>query len=90
MGKAQQLLAGLQATGDESRQLQAAIEMCQVKLLVYILVLNFVHRFVCFQCFTCSCLLWEMRTLWGVSLYARYHMILKSYSRFFFNEVSAR
>ena len=30
MGKAQQLLAGLQATGDESRQLQAAIEMCQV------------------------------------------------------------
>ena len=28
--KAHQLLQGLQATGDESRQLQAVIEMCQV------------------------------------------------------------
>ena len=30
--KAHQLLQGLQATGDESRQLQAVIEMCQVRL----------------------------------------------------------
>ena len=30
MSRAQQLLAGLQATGDESRQLQAVIEMCQM------------------------------------------------------------
>ena len=32
MSRAQQLLAGLQATGDESRQLQAVIEMCQVRV----------------------------------------------------------
>ena len=33
--KAHQLLQGLQATGDESRQLQAVIEMCQVCTLIY-------------------------------------------------------
>ena len=32
-GKAQQLLAGLQAAGDESRQLQAVIEMCQLLVM---------------------------------------------------------
>ncbi|KAF3692919.1 E3 ubiquitin-protein ligase TRIP12 [Channa argus] len=31
--KAQQLLQGLQATGDESQQLQAAIEMCQLLVM---------------------------------------------------------
>ena len=31
--KAQQLLQGLQATGDESRQLQAVIEMCQLLVM---------------------------------------------------------
>ena len=33
MSRAQQLLAGLQATGDESRQLQAVIEMCQMLVM---------------------------------------------------------
>eukprot|EP00092_Neocalanus_flemingeri_P014477 GFUD01015622.1.p1 GENE.GFUD01015622.1~~GFUD01015622.1.p1 ORF type:complete len:1754 (-),score=538.42 GFUD01015622.1:509-5770(-) len=33
MSRAQQLLAGLQATGDESRQLQAVIEMCQLLVM---------------------------------------------------------
>ena len=33
MTRAQQLLAGLQATGDESRQLQAVIEMCQMLVM---------------------------------------------------------
>jgi len=32
-GKAQQLLQGLQAAGDESRQLQAVIEMCQLLVM---------------------------------------------------------
>ena len=31
--RAQQLLQGLQATGDESRQLQAVIEMCQLLVM---------------------------------------------------------
>lgn len=31
--KAQQLLQGLQAAGDESQQLQAAIEMCQLLVM---------------------------------------------------------
>lgn len=31
--KAQQLLQGLQATGDESQQLHAAIEMCQLLVM---------------------------------------------------------
>ena len=31
--KAQQLLSGLQAVGDESRQLQAVIEMCQLLVM---------------------------------------------------------
>lgn len=31
--KAQQLLVGLQATGDESEQLQAVIEMCQLLVM---------------------------------------------------------
>ena len=31
--KAHQLLTGLQATGDESRQLQAVIEMCQLLVM---------------------------------------------------------
>jgi E3 ubiquitin-protein ligase TRIP12 len=31
--KAQQLLQGLQASGDESRQLQAVIEMCQLLVM---------------------------------------------------------
>ena len=33
MSRAQQLLAGLQAAGDESRQLQAVIEMCQLLVM---------------------------------------------------------
>jgi len=33
MSKAQQLLTGLQAVGDESRQLQAVIEMCQLLVM---------------------------------------------------------
>ena len=33
MSRAQQLLAGLQAAGDESRQLQAVIEMCQMLVM---------------------------------------------------------
>lgn len=33
MSRAQQLLSGLQATGDESRQLQAVIEMCQMLVM---------------------------------------------------------
>uniref|UniRef100_A0A3Q0RXI7 E3 ubiquitin-protein ligase n=1 Tax=Amphilophus citrinellus TaxID=61819 RepID=A0A3Q0RXI7_AMPCI len=57
--KAQQLLQGLQATGDESQQLQAAIEMCQllvmgneetlggfpVKSVVPALVTDYIHGF---------------------------------------------
>lgn len=31
--KAQQLLQGLQATGDEGQQLQAVIEMCQILVM---------------------------------------------------------
>lgn len=31
--KAQQLVQGMQATGDESRQLQAVIEMCQLLVM---------------------------------------------------------
>lgn len=31
VSKAQQLLQGLQATGNEDQQLSAAIEMCQVQ-----------------------------------------------------------
>ncbi len=33
VNKAQQLLQGLQATGDEGQQLTACIEMCQVRHL---------------------------------------------------------
>ncbi len=36
VNKAQQLLQGLQATGDEGQQLTACIEMCQVSHLYYI------------------------------------------------------
>ena len=34
VSKVQQLLQGLQATGDEGQQLTAAMEMCQVRELV--------------------------------------------------------
>ena len=33
VSKAQQLLQGLQATGDENQQLQAVIEMCQMLIM---------------------------------------------------------
>jgi len=33
-GKAQQLIQGLAATGDEGRQISAVIELCQVSQLI--------------------------------------------------------
>ena len=38
MGRAQQLLAGLQATGDESRQLEAVLEMCRMLVMGNVLL----------------------------------------------------
>ena len=39
VNKAQQLLQGLQAAGDEGQQLTACIEMCQVSVYFFILCL---------------------------------------------------
>uniref|UniRef100_A0A671LMX5 E3 ubiquitin-protein ligase n=2 Tax=Sinocyclocheilus anshuiensis TaxID=1608454 RepID=A0A671LMX5_9TELE len=48
--KAQQLLQGLQATGDESQQLQAAIEMCQLLVMACSLVFLFLPSYPILFC----------------------------------------
>ena len=49
VNKAQQLLQGLQAAGDEGQQLTACIEMCQVSAfyLLFCLVVQLLRHNVC-------------------------------------------